>query len=495
MRLFRLSVVALVLAIVLFVPSELVASADTEYSAYDSLTDQQKTAYDSLYSTVSEMGSECDISFLTAEESEIMRGAFLSDHPELFWFENEYSLFVYKATGMASSITHTGDLTLSEAEAMSKELKDAAAALTIGGSTPADVIRSIHDAVAYSTHYDKTADQCNNAYGALVEGRSKCDGYASAFNYLCHQNSISSLMIVGSTESESDSLHAWNLVHMNSTWYYVDVTWDDVACPDCAGYDYFLIGSETDTPTGKFSSARVADTEFGVSASTTSYGYDPYSGDTYTRASSLKYSVIQSAGGTVTNYYLPIGDYKLTYNSLTMKTLAKYMENGSYDNWAVSVKRSPASQTYGLSGAFDCDVRMYLDEEPITLKELGLEGKFALEVPTTSEYLDYFVDAYRNGEKISHGGPFNLKETGTYTVGYIEKTFLEKWGLVLGGVAVIAAFLVFKFISSRRYPPNYVPDYDGIGTERRFDRDSICPECGHILETNAEFCPYCGRKV
>jgi len=494
MRWFGLSFLALVVTIVLLVPVESEVSGDTSYSAYDSLSDQQKDVYDSLLQTVSNMEPKCDASDLTVKEGEAVRQAFLSDHPEFFWFNNEYSLFVYASTGMSASFDHTGEMTLAEARAMSEELDAAVKSITITGSTEADRIRSIHDAVAFGTSYDKTTEQSNNIYGTFVEGKSKCDGYSYAFNYLCKLNGISSLCIVGTADSEKDGGHAWNLVRTNGSWYYVDVTWDDVPCPDFAEYDYFLVGSETETPTGKFSVTRTADSEYGVTSSSTAFAYDPYSGDSVAHATWLEYSSIYNAGNTVSRYYISIGDFKLTYDYSAMKTLAKYMSDGSYENWAVKVERVPAGVLYGLIDPFKCIVSMYLDEKEVTLKELGLDSKLSLEAPADTEHPDYLTDAYYQGERISHGTPFILKETGTYIVGYIEKTFMEKWGIVLGGIVLIAAFIAFRVMYNRKYPPNYVPDLDEEGAIRRFDRDCICPECGHTLEQDAEFCPYCGRK-
>ena len=494
MSLARLSLVASVLMIVMVASVGQEASGEAAYCAYDGLSDEQKAAYDSLYGVVSSMGPRCDMSGLTIEEGEGVRYALLSDHPELFWFDGEYSLYVYKEAGMASSIDHTGALTLSEAESMSRQMRDVADSIKASGPTEADRIRSIHDAVAFRAVYDKSAEHCGNAYGALVEGKAKCDGYSYAFNYLCRMNGISSLCIVGTADGEKDGGHAWNMVRTGGSWYYVDVTWDDIPCPECAVYDYFLIGSDTDTPTGRFSSSRTAVSEYGAVPSESSYGYDPYRGETYTVGAWIGRSAIAAAGNTVTSYFINIGAYRLSYDASAMKALAGYMEKGGYEKWAVSVTRGPAQDGFGMSSPFSCTVGMYLDEEPVSLSAMGLSGRLFLQAPGSTDHPDYLTDAYWGGERISHGAPFGLKETGTYTVGYVEKTFFERWGMAMAGLAFIATFLVFLTVYRRRHPAGYVPDYEGSGTVRRFDRDSVCPECGNEVEPDAEFCPYCGRR-
>lgn len=75
-------------------------------------------------------------------------------------------------------------------------------------------------------------------YGALVNGRAVCDGYASAFQLLCCYAGIPAATIVGQAfdfmaangtafANGQDRNHAWNLVQLESGSYYCDPTWDD----------------------------------------------------------------------------------------------------------------------------------------------------------------------------------------------------------------------------------------------------------------------------
>lgn len=92
----------------------------------------------------------------------------------------------------------------------------------------------IHDYLCENVTYDYTY-KLHNAYDALVTGTCVCQGYAEAFEYLCQQSGIA-CTLVESTENN----HAWNLVQVDGTWYYVDVTWDD----GTSTYDNFLKSQE-----------------------------------------------------------------------------------------------------------------------------------------------------------------------------------------------------------------------------------------------------------
>lgn len=86
------------------------------------------------------------------------------------------------------------------------------------------------DYVGY-THY---------AYGALVEGRAVCQGYSSAFAYVCRKADIKCITVYGTSRGES---HSWNKVMCDGKWYNVDLTWDDAVSNFKGGitYNYFML--------------------------------------------------------------------------------------------------------------------------------------------------------------------------------------------------------------------------------------------------------------
>ena len=88
----------------------------------------------------------------------------------------------------------------------------------------------LHDRLAARVTYDGTGANAHNAYGALVEGKAVCEGYAEAFQYLLQKAGIQSFIITGSSSNPatgSPEGHAWNAVRIDGRYYHVDVTWDD----------------------------------------------------------------------------------------------------------------------------------------------------------------------------------------------------------------------------------------------------------------------------
>ncbi len=184
--------------------------------------------------------------------------AFAADLPGIkFWTDPARSSFSYSISGRASSDGTV--FTVSSVNAkiavgesyydpagMSQALMSVISGFEPDGTTMLEMVRSIHDFVAGRTVYDKTAEWCYSPFGALVDGRAVCEGYAEAFKLLCDYNGIPCVCVSGTGNSEN---HMWNCVRMDDgKWYAVDVTWDDQTK---ISYSYFLVGSSTEVTGSK----------------------------------------------------------------------------------------------------------------------------------------------------------------------------------------------------------------------------------------------------
>lgn len=115
-------------------------------------------------------------------------------------------------------------------------------------------IKMVHDYLVENIEYDTSLQEKNiyNIYGALINGKCVCEGYARAFKYLLDGLGIESTMVIGKgiNSSGQSENHAWNYVKLENNWYAVDCTWDDpvIIGGDYIGnsskYRYFLKGKE-----------------------------------------------------------------------------------------------------------------------------------------------------------------------------------------------------------------------------------------------------------
>ena len=87
----------------------------------------------------------------------------------------------------------------------------------------------LHDRLAAIVTY-VDGPNAHNAYGALVEGKAVCEGYAEAYQYLLQQVGIQSHNITGSSYNAGTGAyegHEWTCARIDGKYYHIDVTWDD----------------------------------------------------------------------------------------------------------------------------------------------------------------------------------------------------------------------------------------------------------------------------
>ncbi len=108
-------------------------------------------------------------------------------------------------------------------EEVSKILKT----IIVPGMSDYEKELAIHDYIVSNCEYGVTEqfkEYAFCAYGALVQKKAVCNGYAEAMALLLNCVDIENKIITG---WGNDVLHAWNLVCIDGEWYQVDATWDD----------------------------------------------------------------------------------------------------------------------------------------------------------------------------------------------------------------------------------------------------------------------------
>ena len=158
---------------------------------------------------------------ISIDELQTVYDAYRRDYVEHFWIGSQYSYSYNAQTVVEFHLTY---LTASSAESNAlKAQLEAAADAIFAEITPDmsdfEVELLFHDRIVDAVTYAESAN-CRNAYGALVEGVSVCEGYAEAFQYLCRRAGIEAF-----TANNDD--HEWSYVKLDGSWYHVDVTWDD----------------------------------------------------------------------------------------------------------------------------------------------------------------------------------------------------------------------------------------------------------------------------
>ena len=485
---------AVCLILIAFALSSMAVDLDSDaddsdiHPAYDSLTEKQKVAYDSFKRAVTSFSLSSPIVGLDADQAEEVMYALESDYPELFWIDDCYSVYYYIDTGQATEFKSKEAIDRNEVERKTAELDSVVSGFVPDTGSRAELIRSIHDWIALKITYDLSTDDSGNVYGALVEERARCAGYAYAFNYLCKLNGIPSIYLAGSVK-DYDAPHAWNIVKMDDgKWYYVDVTWDDTGCPTVVRFDYFLIGSDTYVNSGTFSTDRTPYNDYSITSSSAAYGYSPYATGYGSDCICLEVDDVLSNSTKRYDFYYEILDSKLNCDAESMLSIYQAMKNRNAEIWSFALTVSEATQLTDLTNPKDYSIRMFLDETEVTPDELGISGDLSLELPGYGAlYRPVVYDL--DGQKVYSGMNFPLIDTGSYTVVYEEFDLLSNPVVIVIALIIILA-LIAGIVRNHK-----------AGKRRRNARasraagTSCCPQCGSDLSTEDTFCIHCGCKI
>ncbi len=155
----------------------------------------------------------------------------LNDHPEIFYVDG-YTYTKYSRDNKTVSIIFAGNYQLSEEEVLARKqeiLKSAQVILTgiDDKASDYDKVKYVFETIIRNTEYDLAAPDNQNLYSVFVGGASVCQGYAKATQYLLNHLGVESTLVQGKVDNGEG--HAWNLVRVDGSYYYVDTTWGDAS--------------------------------------------------------------------------------------------------------------------------------------------------------------------------------------------------------------------------------------------------------------------------
>lgn len=220
------------------------------------LSEELQESYDLLDQYVYKFNSEVDKIKVHKDDFRRLLEHYRADNPQAFWLSSTYQFQSLKQTEEIVSAklsfsyrkgteTESTEFTLEQVEQMSAEMERAADEI-LAGITPEmseyERVLYLHDYLAMNVKYDDSYEFQHIAYGALVDKKAVCDGYATAMQYLLNKIGIECRIVFGDDKEGLPYSHAWNIVKVENKYYHLDVTWDlpmaDISTPI---YTNFLV--------------------------------------------------------------------------------------------------------------------------------------------------------------------------------------------------------------------------------------------------------------
>lgn len=243
----------------------------SDYLLYQQLSEKEKTYYGIIYTAVRDhLSTETTIQSadgqtvsgirisltdarLSAEETSRLFESFYLDNPAFFFIDRTYSLAGQQINNQNVYDTLILQYTMNaeQRSIATQQLNDAVQSLIGGCPLSMDEYATelyLHDQLLSSCVYDQAATESSDkypnaysAYGALVQGKAVCEGYAKAMQILLNAVDIPTTVVRGFS-AENKTGHMWNLVKINNNYYHLDPTWNDSEPQH--HYSYFNVTSD-----------------------------------------------------------------------------------------------------------------------------------------------------------------------------------------------------------------------------------------------------------
>lgn len=232
--------------------AEEVVSISQEEYAYQTLDEETQQVYDQVLDAILKQQDTVEVS---TSDKEILDHAYIAvnaDYGGLFWVSGYMYTQHYigdNIVGIDFSPSYTMDKEEREniQEQIDKRVEEMLFGISIQDSDYQKV-KYVFETLVKEVDYEKDSENNQNIISVFLNGKTVCQGYACATQYLLKLLNVQSVVVTGKANGES---HAWNLVQMDGNYYYVDTTWgnsrylnEDQSEDKCVNYNYLGMTTE-----------------------------------------------------------------------------------------------------------------------------------------------------------------------------------------------------------------------------------------------------------
>ncbi len=232
------------------------------YYAYHCLDADKQQIYLEMLDSLTDLEQDTPLSTVDKSVLDLVFACVMNDHPEFFYVEG-YQYTEYTTNNIVTNITFSGTFSMTKQEVVQTQVLIEQNLEECFREVPLNedeysTVKFLYEWLIDHTEYDKNAANNQNICSVFLEGRSVCQGYAKAMQYMLQKAQIQCLIVAGFTNGER---HGWNLVRVNDEYYYLDPTWGDASYTSnnsedgldefvpSINYDYFLVTTDEITRT------------------------------------------------------------------------------------------------------------------------------------------------------------------------------------------------------------------------------------------------------
>lgn len=225
--------------------------SEDSYFYYSALSNKIKKLYKALCRSIECMADGfIDLDYISDDDISFLITSIKNDRPEYFWLGQDYIIntkkdgfkqiaFQFKSEDYSIKYLYTPEnrnKIFSSIKCILSKLEN-----EIQNMNEFEKELYIHDFLINNCNYDKIAlydinnhRDAYNVYGALVQKKAVCEGYAKALQLLNNHFGIKTTVITGKADGQN---HMWNLVLIDGNYFHLDSTFNDNEITNL--YSYF----------------------------------------------------------------------------------------------------------------------------------------------------------------------------------------------------------------------------------------------------------------
>ena len=231
------------------------------YYYYNLLNENEKLIYKEIMKALLAQKPKAELSFSPPSETVSRVYTFLlNDRPDIFWLGTGYS--IASRAGRVEYVSFEYRMSLPEIEETKKRMLNSRFfreldSLILSAKSTFEKALAAYEYIIKHADYDVNAARSSdskvyayayNMDGLILRSKGVCASYAKVFQYFMNRHGIYCTLVSGKTSRDR---HAWNLINIGGSYYYVDATWGDPVFADGSSkpadfvsYDYFCITTE-----------------------------------------------------------------------------------------------------------------------------------------------------------------------------------------------------------------------------------------------------------
>ena len=207
---------------------------------YGTLTETEQRVYHEIYRALQQYEEEITVSTKDKHLLDRAYDAVYADYGELFWSSG----YTYTEYTLAGNVREEKERTQQQIDGVVQGILAQAPT----GGTEYDLALYVYEYLIEHVEYDAGAADNQNIVSVFLNGRTVCEGYARASQYLLECLGIQSAVVGGMAKGD---FHAWNLMRLDGEYYYMDTTWGDNAggieqegAKAYINYNYFAVTTD-----------------------------------------------------------------------------------------------------------------------------------------------------------------------------------------------------------------------------------------------------------